>query len=116
MLCNATAFYSQTPEYVAKKMGGMLMPKTGDKVAKDHISNMEGCGPKGVVGKEVKLGQQWTTSGHYNYDKHEPNQVKNAHTGQTAPGEVMAISIVLVAVKPGESLSRLHQNAFKGSE
>lgn len=101
MLCNSTAAYATKPEYVYKTMGGMLMP-TGDKVAVNHISVMDGCGTKDVVGKQMTLGQKWTTTGYYDYNKATPNEVRHKETGKTAPGEVMAISIVLVAVKPGK--------------
>lgn len=79
---------------------------TGDKVAKDHISNMDGCGTKDITAvKTVEKGQSWTTTGYYDYTKATPNEVKHKGSAKTGPGEVMAISIVLVAVKPGEFFS-----------
>jgi len=102
ILCNYTAAYSSKPEYVAKKMGGMLMD-TGDKVAVDHISNMEGCDMRSPLVKEMNSKQSWTTTGYYDYSKYTPNQVMNKELKVTGPGEVMAISIVLVAVKPGSA-------------
>lgn len=100
-MCNSKAVYADKPEYVAK-MGGMLMD-TGDKVAKDHISVMNGCGMKDITAvKTVEKGQSWTTTGYYDYSVATPNEVKHKETGKTGPGEVMAISIVLVAIKPGK--------------
>lgn len=102
-MCNAKAVYADKPEFVAK-MGGMLMD-TGDKVAKDHISTMNGCGPKDITAvKTVENGQSWTTTGYYDYSKAKPNEVKHKENNKTGPGEVMAISIVVVAVKPGKFL------------
>lgn len=76
---------------------------TGDKVAKDHISVMNGCGMKDITAvKTVEKGQSWTTTGYYDYSVATPNEVKHKETGKTGPGEVMAISIVLVAIKPGK--------------
>jgi hypothetical protein len=75
--------------------------KSGDEVAKEHISNMEGCGMKDMQVTEVKKGQSWTTTGYYDYNQRTPNRIKSLKTKTLAPGEVMAISIVLVAVKPG---------------
>lgn len=71
----------------------------GDKVAKDHISNMKGCGTKDINVESMNKTQSWQVTGWYDYAKHDPNQVKKS--GVTAPSEVMAIAIVLVAVEPG---------------
>lgn len=94
VFCKSTAMYSQKPEYVAKAMGGTRMTN-GDLVAVDHISNMEGCGMKDMNVKSMRKGQVWTVNGNYDYSKHAPNEER------PGPSEVMAIAIVLVAVKPG---------------
>lgn len=102
-MCDSKAVYADKPEYIyVDKMKGMPMD-TGDKVAKDHISTMNGCGMKDITTvKTVEKGQSWTTTGYYDYSKATPNEVRHKENNKTGPGEVMAISIVLVAVKPGE--------------
>jgi hypothetical protein len=94
-LCNSNAVYSKKPEFVYK-MGGMAMGN-GEIVAKDHISNMDGCGMQDMKVDRVEKSQAWAVTGHYDYTKHDPNQEKSG------PSEVMAIAIVLVAVEPGKS-------------
>jgi hypothetical protein len=111
MLCNYTAAYSTKPDFVYKKMGGMLMP-TGDMVAVDHISSMEGCNMQTSPVKEVNPKQKWTTTGYYDYNLKTPNQVKNKDLEVTSPGEVMAISILLVAVPPGQFIFFLSQISY----
>jgi hypothetical protein len=44
-LCKSTAIYYDKPEYVCRDTGKEMHV---DKIAKDHISNMEGCGPKNI--------------------------------------------------------------------
>jgi len=91
-LCHSKAVYAGKPEYVFRDVG---MAMHGDKVAKDHISNMEGCGPNDIGVKRMSKSQSWVTKGFYDYNKRTPDI-----EGGT-PAEVMAIAIVLVAVPPG---------------
>lgn len=67
----------------------------GDKVAKDHISNMDGCGMKDVNVKKMDKSQSWLVKGSYDYSKHDGNLEAGT------PSDVMAIAIVLVAVPSG---------------
>jgi hypothetical protein len=91
-LCKSTAVYSGRPDYVYRDTG---MAMHGDKVARDHISNMDGCGPKDASIKQMSRNQSWITKGTYDYNK------KTANLEAGSPSEVMAIAIVLVAVQPG---------------
>jgi hypothetical protein len=92
-LCKSKAVYSDKPQYVYRDTG---MAMHGDKVAKDHISNMAGCGPKDVQIPKMSKDQSWLTRGSYDYSK----RAANLEAG--SPSEVMAIAIVLVAVPPGK--------------
>ncbi|KAF2418971.1 hypothetical protein EJ08DRAFT_702936 [Tothia fuscella] len=91
-LCKANAVYSSKPEYVYRDMG---MPMHGDVVAKDHISDMPGCGPTNVAVPKMSRDQSWITRGTYDYNK------RTANLEAGSPSEVMAIAIVLVQVPPG---------------
>jgi hypothetical protein len=91
-LCKATAVYSSKPEYVYRDTG---MAMHGDKVAKDHISEMAGCGANDIKIQKMSKDQTWYTKGVYDYNK----RAANLEGG--APSEVMAIAIVIVAVPPG---------------
>jgi hypothetical protein len=93
--CKSKAEYSTKPEYVYADTG---MEMHGDKVAKDHISSMSGCGPSDLKIKQMQKGQSWVTKGTYDYKKRSPNLEHGS------PSEVMAIAIVLVAAKPGKTL------------
>jgi hypothetical protein len=66
-----------------------------DKIATEHISNMPGCEPDKFSVKYMKRDQSWTVNGHYDYSLREGNLEKGKQT------EIMAISMVVVAVKPG---------------
>lgn len=68
-----------------------------DKIAKDHISNMPGCEPNSFQVKEMKRDQSWAIHGNYDYSVREGNLEK----GKQA--DVMAISMVVVAVDPSKS-------------
>ena len=91
-LCKSHAVYSAKPEYVYRDTS---MAMHGDKVAKDHISGMSGCGPKDIGVPTMSKDQVWITKGTYDYNK------KSANLEAGKPSEVMAIAIVLVAVPPG---------------
>jgi hypothetical protein len=54
---------------------------------------MNGCGPKDIGIARMTRDQSWLTTGYYNYGEKEPNK----EAGK--PSEIMAIAIVLVAVK-----------------
>jgi hypothetical protein len=92
-LCHSKAVYSDKPEFVYRDTG---MAMHGDKVAKDHISSMSGCGPKDIAVPKMMKGQSWVTKGSYDYNKRTPDLEAGS------PSEVMAIAIVLVAVPPGK--------------
>jgi hypothetical protein len=94
-LCKSKPVYSGAAEYVYRDTG---MAMHGDKVAKDHISTMEGCGLKDIGVPRVTKGQSWTVRGYYDYNQ------KSANLEGGSPSEVMAIAIVLVAVPPGTSI------------
>jgi hypothetical protein len=91
-LCKSTTVYSSKPEYVYRETG---MAMHGDKVAKDHISTMDGCGPSDIKVPRMSKDQSWKTSGTYDYSK----RAANLENG--SPSEVMAIAIILVQVPPG---------------
>jgi len=91
-LCKSQTLYSHRPEYVYRDTG---MAMHGDKVAKDHISAMAGCGPKNVSIQKMSKDQSWFTRGTYDYSK------RTANLEAGSPSEVMAIAIVLVTVPPG---------------
>lgn len=92
-LCKSTTIYSAKPEFVYRDTG---MAMHGDKVAKDHISTMSGCGPSDVKVPMMSKDQSWKTTGSYDYTK----RAANLEAG--SPSEVMAIAIVLVQVPPGK--------------
>ncbi|KAF2419607.1 hypothetical protein EJ08DRAFT_706428 [Tothia fuscella] len=89
-VCKGVAKYSETPAYIYRgsSMGG-------DKVAKDHISSMPGCGAEGSAGLEVKRDQVWSLKGKYDYDQREGN----LENGRQA--EIMVLGLLLVSVPPG---------------
>lgn len=91
-LCKSNAVYSSKPEYVYRDTG---MAMHGDKVAKDHISAMQGCGPKDVKVQKMSKDQSWQTKGFYDYNR------RTANLEAGSPSEVMAIAIVLVAAPSG---------------
>jgi hypothetical protein len=93
-LCKSTPVYSGTAEYVYRETS---MAMHGDKVAKDHISDMTGCGLDDMHIDKVSRDQSWTVKGHYDYSK------RTANLEAGSPSEVMAISVVLVAVPPGKA-------------
>jgi hypothetical protein len=65
----------------------------GDAPAVLHISSVDRCRINAV--KEMTKDQSWTVRGRYDYDA-RPGNIEEGKQGN-----VMAISIVLVAVKPG---------------
>jgi len=93
-LCRSTPVYSGKSEYVFKDT---TMAMHGDKISRDHISSMSGCGPKDVKIAQMTRSQTWITKGNYDYNK----RAANIEGGK--PSEIMAIAIVLVAVPPGMS-------------
>jgi hypothetical protein len=103
-LCKSKAIYADKPEYVYREATGMAMH--GDKIARDHISTMANCGPNDIRVPQMSRDQSWTTKGYYDYSKHPAN----LESGN--PSEIMAISIVLVAVPPGKRLPRLESNSL----
>jgi hypothetical protein len=96
-LCNSTATYAGTPEYIyqMKDMKGKMGP---DEVAKDHISYMPGCEPEKFQVKEMKRNQNWQVNGYYDYNQRKGN----LESGKQ--GEIMAIGLLLVAVEPGTGM------------
>lgn len=91
-LCKAVATYAGSPEYVYREVA---MEMHGDKVAKEHISAMPGCGSKNIAITHMKRDQSWITRGKYDYTQ----RAANLEAG--SPSEVMAISIIIVAHPPG---------------
>jgi len=91
-LCKSTPVYSGKAEYVYRETS---MAMHGDKVAKDHISDMSGCGYNDIRVPKMSKDQSWSVKGHYDYTK------RSANLEAGNPSEVMAIAIVLVSVPPG---------------
>jgi hypothetical protein len=92
-LCRSRAVYSTKPEYVYRDTG---MAMHGDKVAKDHISTMNGCGPKDTQVQRMSKDQKWWIKGSYDYSQ------RSANLEGGGPSEVMAIALVLVTVPAGK--------------
>lgn len=92
-LCQSVPQYSTKPDYVYRDVG---MAMHGDVTARDHISEMKGCGPKDIQVPRMSRDQSWYTVGKYDYSKRKAN----LEGGE--PSEVMAIAVILVAVPPGK--------------
>jgi hypothetical protein len=101
-LCKSQAVYSAKPEYVYRER---TMVMHGDKVARDHISTMPGCGPQNIQVPRLNKTQSWVAKGSYDYTK----RAANLEAG--SPSEVMAIAIVLVAVPPGKLFTPYHTSS-----
>jgi len=92
-LCRSKPIYSGRSDYVFKDTS---MAMHGDKISRDHISSMEGCGPKDIKIPQMTRTQTWLAKGNYDYNK----RAANIEGGK--PSEIMAIAIILVAVPPGK--------------
>lgn len=87
-VCTTNLNYGETPAF---KFTGTMMGD--DKPAEYHISSVDRC-QIGEV-KDMKRGQSWIVKGRYDYD------IRAGNIEEGKQGNVMAISIVLVAVPGG---------------
>lgn len=89
-VCNSTAKYGETPEYIYKAPADMM--KGSDiHVAEKHISTMSTCYYDSNGVQKMTKGQEWIIKGDYDYTKYDGN----SEGGEAS--EIMAIALVYVA-------------------
>jgi hypothetical protein len=65
LVCDSTATYGASSEYVQSK------PMGHHNSATKHISNMKVCMGPSLNEKQLKKGQVWTLKAYYDYDKNK---------------------------------------------
>src|ERR1700712_5217023 len=86
VVCDSTAHYGETPEYLAAP-GAMITPGSATK----HISSQTTCDPAKMKTRQMKKGQKWEITANYDFDKFAPMLDEN---GEMEP--VMGLALMYV--------------------
>lgn len=89
LVCDSTARYGETPEYIAAP-DAMIVPGS----AKKHISSQTTCDPAKMKTRQMKKGQKWEITANYDFDKFAPMLNEN---GEMEP--VMGLALMYVRTK-----------------
>jgi hypothetical protein len=92
-VCDSTAKYGESPEFVFKGANSM---STGEKFAENHISSMNICYLNGPQAKKLDKSQAWTLEALYDYNKFMGNREADG-----TQANVMGIAIAYATVKQG---------------